>query len=298
MAPLRFTRELACVDSDLRPLRGPACREFRPLRADGFAHHPYSLDTPPEEGDPDADRVQIGELAKLTSLLAELERRGRVARPLPLHLTEYGYQTDPPDPGKISQARAGRYQGQSLYLGWRAARTRAFPQFLLYDIGPDLDEPAGSAARWGGYQTGLYTYRGRPKPGVVRGFRLPFHALAVRDERGGDAVAVFGQVRPRRGTQTVEIQRQGPDGSWATVPSGDVAGDPSARCGPFATDGQGLYRRIVADQGPGRYRARWLTPGGRTQASPAAAVGQPVTVPGGAAGALLRLADDGRTPAG
>ena len=209
MAPLRFTRELACVDSRLRPLRSPQCRGFRALRADGFALHPYSLDTAPAAAD-GSDRVQIGELAKLTSLLGELERRGRVERPLPLYLTEYGYQTDPPDPGKISQALAGRYEGQALMLGWRAARTRMFPQFLLYDIGPDRSHPAGSARRWGGYQTGLYSYRGAPKPEVVRGFRLPFHALAVSDERGQAAVAVFGQVRPGRGTQTVEIQRQRP----------------------------------------------------------------------------------------
>ena len=299
IGPLRFTRELACVDSRLRPLRRPECRGFRPLRADGFALHPYSQETAPAALDPAADRVQIGELAKLTSLLAELERRGRFAQPLPLHLTEYGYQTDPPDPGRISQRLAGRYQGQALWLGWRSARTRQFPQFLLYDIGPDLTRPAGSAARWADYQSGLYTHGGRAKPEVVRGFRLPFQALSVSDERGVAAVAVFGQVRPRRGTQTVELQRQGPDGSWSTVPSQPVGTEAGpAACGAFATDGQGLYRRIVADQGPGRYRARWLEPGGRAQVSPPAAVGRPVPVSGGAVGALTRLGDDGVTPAG
>ncbi len=294
IAPLRFTRELACVDSKLEPLGGNQCRGFRALRADGFALHPYSMGTPPAANDPDADRVQIGELAKLTSLLAELERRGRIAKPLPLYLTEYGYQTDPPDPGKTSPALVGRYQGQALALAWRAARTRMFAQFLLYDIGPDLSEPAGSRARWGGYQTGLYTHTGRPKKAVVRGFRLPFNALAVSDAQGNTGVAIFGQVRPRRGTQTVEVQRQGSDGSWATVPSTAVGG--RSTCGAFATDGQGLYRRIVADQGPGRYRARWLEAGGRAQASPFASVGKPVAISGGAAAALARLGDDGVTP--
>ena len=47
---------------------------------------------------PTADRVQIGELGKLTGLLAELHRRGRIERELPLFLTEYGYETNPPDP--------------------------------------------------------------------------------------------------------------------------------------------------------------------------------------------------------
>lgn len=297
MGPLRFTRELACVDARLRPRRGGPCRRFRALRADGFAHHPYSQETAPEANDPGADRVQVGELAKLTSLLGELERRGRFTRRLPLYLTEYGYQTDPPDPGRPSPATVGRYQGQALWLGWRSARTRQFPQFLLYDIGPDLSRPARSAARWRDYQSGLYDHRGRPKPEVLRGFELPFHALAVRDERGADAVAVFGQVRPRRGTQTVAIQRQGPDGRWRDVPSSPVAGG-AGGCAAFATDGQGLYRRLVPDQGPGRYRTRWLVPGGGARTSPAASVGAPLPLPGGAAAALQRVGDDGATPAG
>ncbi len=53
----------------------------------------------------------------------------------------------------------------------------------------------------------------------------------------------------------------------------------------------------MADQGPGRYRARWLAPGGRPQVSPAATVGQPLPLPGGAAAALRALGDDGVTPA-
>ena len=276
MGPLRFTRELACVDSRLRPLRRSGCERYRPLRADGFALHPYSQETAPADFDPGRDRVQIGELAKLTSLLAELERRGRLAQPLPLYLTEYGYQTDPPDPGRISQALAGKYQGQSLWLGWRAARVRQFPQFLLYDIGPDLTKPARSAARWSDYQSGLYTHAGRPKREVVRGFRLPFQALAVRDEAGAAAVAVFGQVRPGRGTQTVEIQRRGTDGRWATVPSRPAGAAGAGSCGSFPTDGQGLYARVVGRPGAGvlpRPLARARA--GAPRSARAAAVGAP-----------------------
>ena len=125
MGPLRFTRELACVDSRLRPLTRAECRGYRPLRADGFALHPYSQETAPAALDPTADRVQVGELAKLTSLLAELERRGRVAQPLPLHLTEYGYQTDPPDPGP-DLAGAGRpVPGPVAVAGLAVPRARA-----------------------------------------------------------------------------------------------------------------------------------------------------------------------------
>ena len=213
IAPLRFTRELACVDARLRPLRTPDCRGFKPLRADGFALHPYSLHTIPGAADLQADRVQIGELGKLTTLLDRLRRAGRLAQPLPLYLTEYGYQSAPPDPGGVAPALEAAYSGQALYLAWRSAEVRTFPQFLLYDIGPDRSKPRGSRARWGGYQTGLYTYDGHPKPQVVRGFELPFSASAVQGPRGAPAVVAFGQVRPGHGAQAVQLQRRAGHGT-------------------------------------------------------------------------------------
>src|SRR5436190_12663311 len=72
--PLRFVRELACVDSSLRPLRIPECRGFRPLRADGFAHHPYMHMLPPETHLPSPDSVGISDLDRLSSLLQRLHR--------------------------------------------------------------------------------------------------------------------------------------------------------------------------------------------------------------------------------
>lgn len=275
IAPLRFTRELACVDARLRPLRRPECRGFRALRADGFALHPYSLHTMPGASDPALDRVQIGELGKLTTLLDSLRRARRLARPLPLYLTEYGYQSAPPDPGGIPGTLQAAYSGQALYLAWRSAEVRTFPQFLLYDIGPDRAKPRGSRARWGSYQTGLYTYDGRPKRRVVRAFELPFSAAAVQGPRETASVAVFGQVRPGHGAQVVQLQRRAVRGPWTDI-----------GC-PTATDGRGVYRLTVPYRAPGFYRALWLR-GGRRLASPFAAVSYPVTIPESPQAALER----------
>ncbi|MEA2497287.1 MAG: hypothetical protein QOJ29_5198, partial [Thermoleophilaceae bacterium] len=46
--PLRFIRDMACVDARLQPLRDPACRDFHPLKADGFSYHPYSFEAAPD----------------------------------------------------------------------------------------------------------------------------------------------------------------------------------------------------------------------------------------------------------
>lgn len=251
IGPLRFTRELACVDSRLEPLSRPECRHFRPLRADGFAHHPYSFATPPAAWDPTADRVQIGELSKLTWLLDQLKERGRLAQPLALFLTEYGYQSDPPDPAGVKPGLAADYFGQALELARRDARVRSFPQFLLYDIEPERRDDGVIS----GFQTGLYTHDGRPKPTVIKGFRLPFAVTSGTDAKGRTSVTASGQVRPGEGVQVVEVQRRDPTGRWVTE-----------GC-PFPTEGQGLYRRRLATAGPGVYRARWMRQARRLESS-------------------------------
>ena len=105
----------------MRPLRRAECRDFRPLRADGFSHHPYSRESAPDTRDETRrDRVQLGELDRLTSLLAELNAVGRLEAPLPLYLTEYGYETRPPDPLGVPPDAHARYLGHATLLAWRS----------------------------------------------------------------------------------------------------------------------------------------------------------------------------------
>ena len=283
LGPLRFTRELACVDSRMRPLRRRACRGFAPLRADGFAHHPYSLSTTPDDRDPGRDRVQIGELDRLTGLLAELHRLGRTATPLPLYLTEYGYETNPPDPRGRPPEEHARFLAHATYLAWSRPEVRMFSQFLLKDIGPNRSEPTGSVTRWSDYQSGLFGHEGRPKPLVLQAFRLPFHVEALQAEDGSHAVIAFGQVRPRSGPQWMEIQRRDARGRWRREDSAAASITSAAeRCGSFATDSQGFYVRRLSFRGPGAYRAVWRQLEGGTNYSPSISVGAPPPAAGAA----------------
>jgi len=263
LGPIRFTRELACVDSRMRPLRRRACRDFRPLRADGFAQHPYSLRTAPDDRSPDgSDRVQIGELDRLTSLLADLSEAGRIESPLDLYLTEYGYETNPPSPTGRAPDEHARFLGQATYLAYRSPSVRMFPQFLLRDIGPDLSKPVGSKARWRDYQTGIVQFDGAPKPAVLQAFRLPFHAEAARNAKGENETVAFGQVRPSEGPQAVSLERLDFTAGWVTEAE-------------FATDLQGYYEHRVSYREGSTYRAVWTPSEGEPETSPEVTVDAP-----------------------
>lgn len=268
LPPLRFTRELACVDEHLRPLRVPECRGYRPLRADGFAIHPYSLDSAPDASGRDPDSVQLGDLDRLSGLLAALHARGRIAERLPLYVTEYGYESNPPDTKRgVSPEDQARYLAHATYLAWRHPDTRMFAQFLLRDIGPDPRHADDAERRWGNWQSGLYTHDGRAKP-ALQAFKLPFWA-ETHEVDGRLVTVVFGQVRPGRGRQTVTIEYQEPDGRWVEARSRDARPGADTACEhegrAFLTDRAGFYHRVLPWRGERAYRARWLRPDGRVE---------------------------------
>src|SRR5262249_9475502 len=125
--PLRFLRELACVDDQLNPLNVPECRNFTPLKADGYAHHPYSRFSDPAAPDPDPDDAPLGEPARLEGLLNALAARGRISQPLPLYLTEYGYESRPDDPfATYDRDGQARNLAKATFLAWRDPNTRMF----------------------------------------------------------------------------------------------------------------------------------------------------------------------------
>jgi hypothetical protein len=274
MDPLPFARELACVDARMRPQRTRACRRFRPLRADGFAHHPYS-GTRPDVASARPEAVALADLDRLSNLLAELHRRGRIADPLPLYLTEYGFETNPPDARRgVSLDDQARYIGLATYMAWRRQDTKMFSHFLLEDQGPDARFAPWSPGYWRSYQTGLYFHDGAEKP-ALRAFRLPFWAQ-VEDVGRRRFVLLFGQVRPGTGPQRVAIEYQDERGDWHTAES-IARGQPGApspclKEGEFQTDGAGFYLRAVPFEAARAYRPHWMRRDGTAE------YGLPVTV--------------------
>jgi len=231
--PLVFLRGLYCVDSKLRPLRGSSaavmgCPESGQRKAfvdenpglfaaGGFAQHPYSLLEAPEKGSLDLEYVVLADLPRLTTTLDGIFSTYGSSRRLRIYLTEYGYQTKPPDPFGVSPSRQAAYLNQAKYIAYRNKRVVQFTQFLLVDDGPVAGEPVGSPRYWGNFQTGLLNLDGSRKPAYAA-FRLPFNVAKTRDRRG--RFVVWGALRPAANStpQSARVEyRRGKSGAFAAL---------------------------------------------------------------------------------
>ena len=218
MSPLTFLRELACVDAAMRPLDRPECDAFTALPGDGWSHHPYALDLAPWASDPRPETVRIGDLPRLASLLARLHADGRTQQALPLYLTEFGYQTNPPDPTwNVTADDQARWLPEAERVARAEPTVRATAQFLVRDLperpGADL------RTRWRDYQSGLRFEDGRAKPAHAA------YALGLVALREGDGVRFWGLVRPGNGARTARIAVRQADGSWRTLVERETAAD-------------------------------------------------------------------------
>jgi hypothetical protein len=152
-APLEFLRELTCVDREYQPVR-----ECAPLEADGYAHHPYDFDHPPDHVYPGRDNVTIGTLDRLTEALDRLaEARALLTpegEPLPLYLTEFGYFAD--GEHRVPPARRAEWLVRAFEIARRNPRVRQMLQYLFHN-----PPPTHTGAR---FNTGIVPLDGRPSP--------------------------------------------------------------------------------------------------------------------------------------
>jgi len=137
---------------------------------------------------------------------------------LPLWLTEFGFESSPPDPHQgVSLDDGALWSNQGEFLAWANPRVASQAQFLLSDAGPAPQHTQGSKAYWKTYQSGLLFANGAAKP-AFHAYRFPFLI-----GRAGDGVTVWGQVRYRpNGVKTaVQMQwRPNAQGLWQSV--GDI----------------------------------------------------------------------------
>jgi hypothetical protein len=189
-------RDLLCVSRQLRR----TCTAQ--TRFDVWAHHPYTSGGPTRKAFR-RDDVSLGNLPEMRAVLDAAVRHRRIVsrRKVEFWVTEFGWDTSPPDPKGIPLALHARWTAEALYRMWANGVSLA----TWHQLRDDPFVPNSF------FQAGLY-FRGatmaddRPKPSVTA-FRFPFVAFRQRNQ-----VMVWGRTPTSRGG-TVVIEHQ-VNGRW------------------------------------------------------------------------------------
>jgi hypothetical protein len=199
MGPKAFFRRWLCLNRRLRRSRGSsACRRFKRINADGFAHHPYG---PTQRVPRKRDVINMLAIRTLGKYLDRARKARRFTRKLNIYNTEFGLQSNPPDRlVSTSLSRQAALINEKEEYAYRYGRLKSHSQYLLFD---DPARPGSLRAKWSGFQTGLRFANGNRKASL-NAYRFP---IVVKRLRRG--VYVWGRVRPGVGPRFVRIQRKG-----------------------------------------------------------------------------------------
>jgi len=269
MKPRRFLLRVYCLDDNAQALKGAdakrnGCEEsgrtdgFRDahpglFKVTGLAHHPYEVSRAPEIVPEDPEFFTTGNIRALGSLMGRVFARYGAAIPgtgrggFPLYLTEYGYQTDPPDPTGVTRAQQAAYLNRAEWMMARNRSVKTLAQFLLLD-----DKPvAGKTAfqRYGAtFQSGLATLAGKRKP-AYGAYRFPIHVAS--SVRRGKPVRVWGLLRPGRANTRESVRIEGrPSGARRYRRLATVKTEPR----------RGYLQKSVRLRRTTRLRLTWIDP--------------------------------------
>ena len=184
-------------------------------RLDAYAQNPYPVSRGETPTHAVCSSCGYFTMATLATIRADVTRYFGAK---PLWLTEYGYQTNPPDRLLgVSYAQQAAYLGEAALRVWQQSGVTVLIHFLV------RDEPS-----LGGWQSGLFTVGGTAK--------LAYHAFALplaQVSRSGARATVWGQVRPGSGRRAYVLQRAVGSG-WRAVG------------GTAQTDAGGTFTRTAA----------------------------------------------------
>jgi hypothetical protein len=193
VAPLEFMRQMLCMSKKLKPTCS-ARSQF-----DVWAHHPYTSGGPNHHAF-HPDDVSIGDLPEMKRLLDAAVRAGHVEsrRKVGFWVTEFGWDTKPPDPNGVPIQEHARWVSEALYRMWQSG-VSLVTWLALRDM-----PPSQGVIQQGLYWSGPTIAEDRPKP-ALKAFRFPTVALPHRGR-----VVVWGRTpTSTRGRVVLELHRRG-----------------------------------------------------------------------------------------
>ena len=192
----------------------PFMRAFlaAPVQFDAWSHHPYTSGGPTHTA-PTRNDVSLGDLPEMRAVLRSAASRGRVigTRTPAFWVTEFSWDSSPPDPRGLPAGLHARWTSEALYRMWKSG-VSVVTWYRLRD----------DSLRVSHYQSGLWTNGWRAKRSL-QAFRFPVVAFAGR--RG---ILVWGRTPAGvRGRVVVEIK----------------AGRGWRHLGRLNTNGSGIFTR-------------------------------------------------------
>jgi len=148
--PLAWLRGVACVDAHYK--RVGHCT---PLKADGYAHHPYEFtEAPTSRTFPGRDNAPIQTLGRLRAALKKLARAhalaGPTGKPLNIYLTESGYFVS--GHRKVAAANRAKWLPEQFQIAQQQPGVKEMLQYNVF-------VPTTTT-----FTTGLFTVGGSPLP--------------------------------------------------------------------------------------------------------------------------------------
>jgi hypothetical protein len=208
----------------------------------GLAYHPYTRPAGPLNPEPTGNDATIRSLGRVLRALDQARASGKLhsKKKLPIWITEFGFQTRPPDPDFGSPiGLVPRFWSLSeLWFSYSNRRVKTISQYTM-------DDQAGPSSLW---QSGLRFANGAAKSDIYANYRLP---ILVR-QLGPGAVEVRGAARPGGAGSTVQIYQRGRKGPFK--PLGGPIGVRNVR-------GYFVYRTRIGKAG---FRTFYFTTGGQS----------------------------------
>ena len=209
--PVQFWRQLLCVHlKKAKKKKGKKGKKGKKRGAklvgtrncpdkalfDIFSHHPIdNTGGGPLKSGPNKDDSSTPDLGRVVQVLRAAEKAGNVpGGKHPVWVTEFWWDSRPPNPVGAPLGKQARWIEQSLYLFWKAGASAA----INFQIRDSTDRPDVHA----GLQAGIFFIDGGPKPSFTA-FRFPF----VADRINKQLLRVWGRA-PEAGKLVIQ-RRQG-----------------------------------------------------------------------------------------
>jgi hypothetical protein len=215
IGPLKFAQQLLCMKGGKNPKpTKDSCGGG--VHFDIFAVQPYTTGGPTHKGGP--NDVELGDLPKLQKLIAAADRAGRIVsagKQTPLWVTEFSWDSKPPDPGGLPMKIETRWVAEALHNAWSAGVENFF-WYSLHDEAHDPSRPYSDSLESGLYFRGPTLEQDQAKP-LLSAFRFPFVAYP------GKKLSFWGRTASGHGGKVkIEILRHG---KWKWVATARAGGD-------------------------------------------------------------------------